>query len=214
VVELDAAQVKNALERLRAEKIDIFGADCHRFLLNPALTEAEILSFEQTHRVVLPADYRHFLTEIGNGGAGPYSGVFPLGEMDFNFGFKRWQEHDGFVGTISEPFLLETEWNDLTGMPDELLESDAEYERQLDEFEKRYWQPSLMNGAVPICHVGCALRISLVMTGVQAGRLWHDGRSDYTGVKPLRLSDGSPATFSGWYSEWLEEGLRAIDATA
>jgi hypothetical protein len=42
------------------------------------------------------------------------------------------------------------------------------YERQLDGFENRYWSASVMNGAIPKCHEGCALRIWLVVTGEQA----------------------------------------------
>ena len=146
VVGLDAAQVRNALKRLRAAKVDIFGAENHHFLLNPALTDTDVLAFERRHRVLLPIDYRRFLTEIGNGGAGPYHGVFPLGEMDSNHGLARWQEQNGFIGLVSEPFPLETEWNDVAGIPpDGLLKSDAaEYERQWKQFEERYWHPSLM----------------------------------------------------------------------
>jgi hypothetical protein len=213
MVELDAARIKDALARLRGAKTNNFGADSHRFLLNAPLAEADILAFERQHRVRLPAEYRHFLTAIGNGGAGPYYGVFRLGEMDDGFGFRQWREGDGFIGVLSEPFALETEWNDLAGMPPgELLESnEAEYDRLMEEFDNRYFRPSLMNGAQPICHEGCALRIWLVVTGVQAGRLWHEGRGDdHTGVKPLRLSDGSAATFSGWYNEWLERAVQSV----
>src|SRR5260221_586174 len=41
------------------------------FALNPALTEAEIQSYEQRHHIQLPEDYRLFLRDAGNGGAGP-----------------------------------------------------------------------------------------------------------------------------------------------
>jgi hypothetical protein len=93
--------------------------------------------------------------------------------------------------------------------PDELLKRDEAYFRRLDEFDDNYyWHASLMDGAIPICHEGCALRIWLVVTGAQAGHLWQDGRSDRTGVKPLRLLNGGAATFSLWYDEWLEEALR------
>jgi hypothetical protein len=165
--------------------------------------------------VRLPSDYRRFLTSIGNGGAGPYYGVFPLGEMDATFGgLQPWHEKDDFIGVLSEPFLLETEWNDLTGMPpDELLDSDeAEYDRRVEEFEKRYWNASITNGAMPICHEGCAIRIWLVVTGSQAGRLWRDGRTEHTGIKPLRLADGNIATFAAWYNEWLDQVLEAASA--
>lgn len=168
------------------------------------------MAFEAEHSIKLPCDYREFLTKVGNGGAGPYYGIFPLGQMDGTGGFESWHQNDGFVGCLSEPFLLASEWNDLTGMPpDGLVDRDEqEYERQSRTFESRYWSACLMNGAIPICHEGCALRIWLVVTGQQAGLLWRDGRADCTGVKPLKTVTGDRATFSAWYHEWLDEALR------
>jgi hypothetical protein len=64
-----------------------------------------------------------------------------------------------------------------------------------------------MNGAIPICHEGCALRIWLVVSGSQAGYLWRDSRADYAGLTPLCLRNGTGATFSSWYNEWLEAAL-------
>jgi len=210
---LDATHVKESLRRLAVTNTDIFGANGHHFLLNPPLAENEVLAFEQRHNVRLPADYRYFLTAIGNGGAGPFYGVFPLGEMDSGFDLKAWDAGDGFVGSLSEPFSFTDKWNDLQGRPhDELLHTDEqEYWRQVDQFDERYFSSSLMKGAIPICHEGCALRIWLVLSGELAGYLWHDGRSDYTGIKPLLLADGSPATFSHWYGEWLENALQQAD---
>lgn len=211
--ELDPIRIQRALLRLRSARAirEVFGANGHMFIVNPTLPEAEILAFETQHRIVLPADYREFLLRIGNGGAGPYYGVFPLGQMDGIKGMKPWRENDGFVGVLSEPFALTRDWNDLNGMPsDDLIDDEeGEYEKQLDEFEKRYWHASLMNGAVPICHEGCALRIWLVVAGEQAGRLWRDRRAEYMGVEPMLTSDGAPATFSRWYDEWLERAVRA-----
>jgi len=89
------------------------------------------------------------------------------------------------------------------------LTDEHEYERQYDEFEKRYWDSSRVNGAIPICEIGCALRIWLVVTGSVAGHLGHDGRADYTGLGPLLLADGSRATFSLWYAEWLEKDMKS-----
>jgi hypothetical protein len=155
----------------------------------------------------LPTDYRYFLTRIGNGGAGPYYGVFPLGYMDGSG--DSLQPWGGFIGTLSPPFPLTDAWNDLTGKPaDELVTLDKpEYERQFDAFESVYWDSSRMNGAIPICHEGCAVRIWLVVSGAGAGYLWRDVRADYKGVAPLSLRDGTGATFSDWYNEWLEAAL-------
>jgi hypothetical protein len=179
--------------------------------LNPPLREVDVVAFEDVHKVSLPPDFRQFLTEVGNGGAGPLYGVFPLGKMDDNFGHRAWQENDGLVGVLSEQFPHEEEWNDISSLPSEdLADRDQhEYDRQMDMFERMYWPASLVNGAIPICHEGCAQRILLVVTGTQTGYLWEDRRSEYGGLRPLRLADGSPATFMGWYDAWLNDCLNS-----
>lgn len=117
MIELQASSVRNALKRLRDANATAFGSDDHGFLLNPTLAESDVVTFEHRHNIQLPIDYRHFLTSIGDGGAGPYYGVFRLGKMDSGFGFKSWQEDDGFIGILSQPFPLNNEWNDLTSRP-------------------------------------------------------------------------------------------------
>lgn len=136
---------------------------------------------------------------------------FHLVRVDDNFGLRTWQEGDGLVGVLSEPFPLEEEWNDVSFQPsEELADRDkSEYGRQMDMFERMYWGTSLVNGAIPICHEGCALRIWLVLRGNQAGNLWEDRRSEYGGLKPVRLADGSPATFTEWYDAWLNDCLNS-----
>lgn len=210
---LDSSWTIAALNRLRTTRSAIFGADSHNFGLNPRLSEADAQAFEQDHHIVLPSDYRQFLTDIGNGGAGPFYGLFPLATMDDGMSFRQWKENDGLVGVVSQSFLITQEWNDLTGMPGPELanQNESEYEEQMELFEKKYWSATLLNGAIPICHEGCALRIWLVVSGDQSGYLWEDRRSEYGGLRRLRLSDGSPASFARWYEEWLNECLQALD---
>ena len=88
-MELDSAHVRTVLARLRAAQPQVFGADKHRFELNTPLPEAEVAAFEREYKVELPLDYRRFLTGLGNGGAGPFYGIFPLGRMDNNSDFAR-----------------------------------------------------------------------------------------------------------------------------
>jgi hypothetical protein len=114
---LDPAFVAHALRKLRSSGTKVFGADRHRFLVNEPLPESHVLTFETTHKIKLPVDYRSFLTTIGNGGAGPYYGIFPLGYMDgVGSAIEPWSERNGFAGVLSEPFPLSAEWNDLAGM--------------------------------------------------------------------------------------------------
>ena len=197
------------LERLATAKVkpEIFGADHHGYLLKPALPEATVNQFEDDHQIALPQDYRQFLIEAGNGGAGPYCSVFKLGEMDDGWGYSAWQENNGFVGSLSKPFPHTKAWNDLSGEPEADWQDQDAYEIQLNAFEARYWNPEQVNGAIPICHLGCALRQWLIVTGPQAGTIWNDERADLKGLSPLTVKGTERVSFLQWYRAWLDDAL-------
>ena len=198
---LSPDRIRASLSKLHTARPDVFGADEHRFRLNPPIPEAQAAAFELEHNVPLPAEYRHFLTAIGNGGAGPFYGVFPFGMMDAGFGQASWIDHQGIVGKLSEPFA-----------PAEKLhgKSNGRATARSDRGTTASLGPSPLNGAIPICHIGCALRIWLVVTGQKAGHLWYDGRAEQSGLSPLRNADGSPTTFAMWYEDWLIACLREV----
>lgn len=77
---MNCAAIKVAIGRPGAERerIKVIGADGHGFIVNAPLAEADVRAFEQRHGIALPADYRGFLLHVGNGGAGPYYGIFKL----------------------------------------------------------------------------------------------------------------------------------------
>jgi hypothetical protein len=175
-----------------------------------------VRDFEELHRVRLPPDYRDFLLSIGNGGAGPYYGVFKLGEMDDGFDYKAWRENDGFIGVLSEPFPHTNPWNDPSGMPefDGSRAGDREWEdeywRAKDAWDNRYWNNANVHGAIPICHQGCAIRDWLIVTGPEAGHVWTDSRADLEGLFPTQQQDSRRVTFLQWYRSWLHDALRSI----
>ena len=171
------------------------------------MTEADADAFESAHHIRLPSDYRWFLTNIGNGGAGPYYGIFPLGKTDDFSSTKRWQEGDGFIGHLAEPFPFTEPWNDLSAMPpDDLVESDESLYAELSrEFEQSYF--FAVNGAIPICHIGCAIRIWLVVSGPESGNLWCDDRANDGGFQPIVEGGTARLQFLPWYRKWLDEAL-------
>ena len=67
-----------------------------------------------------------------------------------------------------------------------------------------------MNGAIPICHLGCAYRQWLVINGEQRGYVWCDERVDDKGVYPLRDEGGMQTTFADWYMTWLHKSLKVV----
>lgn len=56
----------------------VFGSKAHRYDINPTLDEDYILGFEKKEGIKLPLGYRDYLKNIGNGGAGPSYGLYPI----------------------------------------------------------------------------------------------------------------------------------------
>lgn len=218
-MEVNFTAIRDGLRQLRESTapLKVFGSQVHGFRTYPPLSEEAVCQFEARHCVTLPLEYRGFLIHVGNGGAGPAYGLFKLGEMDDRFGHKPWTENGGFVGMLSLPFPHTGPWNDLSEEPvydesrEDDLEWEVEYERQMNAWEDRvYWNPANVNGAVPICHLGCALRQWLVVTGAEAGNVWDDQRTDHGGLKPVQQGGRHRVTFLQWYRSWLDDALRQL----
>lgn len=199
-----------------------FAAKSHWYDLNPPLAEEEVARMEAKHQCRFPSEYRRFITEIGNGGAGPSYGVFPLGQHDHGHDLSRWEDGYGLVGDLSKPFPLTNAWN----LPDTFWQQEpdppegtpVDEEDQLREawnarLESEYYATHLTDGAIPICHEGCALRNWLVVTGPLAGTVWRDLRADNGGIHPFLNADGTFMGFNDWYLDWLRKNIAQVTAS-
>ncbi|WP_049580576.1 SMI1/KNR4 family protein [Streptomyces sp. SBT349] len=153
-----------------------FGAARHRYRLGEPLAEAEVVAFEERQGVRLPESYRSFLTEVGDGGAGPYYGLFRLDGSDME---SRDREERATSGFLTAPFPHTERWN-----PTDLSEDDY--------FHDRYVQGSLL-----IAEFGCGAFHRLVVTGPERGRVWFDDRGCDNGMS-------SQGAFEEWYLAWLD----------
>src|SRR5262249_36917226 len=102
-------EIIRGMETLRSldPGLQHFGARAHGYAFNSPLSEGEIAEVETQYRIVLPADYRSFLRDVGNGGAGPGYGVCKLGEADTGGGMVPWgREQD-----LSRPFPHSRPWS-------------------------------------------------------------------------------------------------------
>lgn len=209
---MDRQLIHQRLQRLARQdrKRKVFGAASHNYVLNPPLPLCTVVDFEEQHSVRLPDDYRQFITEIGNGGAGPDYGLFPFGQQDGGFDLEPWSE--GFLlGDVSQPFAHTSAWNlddafwvqepdPPEGLSEE--EEDRLWEAWDRILEAEYWNPSIMNGAIPVCHRGCVLRQWLVVHGPQGG---DNFRADNAGIASVTDAQGNHLTFADWYFAWLGE---------
>ncbi|MDG4859565.1 SMI1/KNR4 family protein [Streptomyces sp. T-3] len=155
-----------------------FGADTHRYELTAALPEAEIGAFEEHHGVDLPAEYRSFVAQVGNGPAGPGHGLMPLTVPRPEAGDEQavddlWAE-DRLPGRIAAPFPL------AEPLPGPLKASADE----------------LTRGTLLLAEEGCGMFIRLILNGPRAGEVWRID-PDWGGFVPAR------GGFRAWYTEWL-----------
>jgi len=180
----DGAGVRRRLRELAADDPGFarFGADSHRYRLSAPLTEAEVAAFEGHHGVELPESYRGFLTDVGNGGAGPYYGLDALGVHDSR------SEDEWRPGFLATPFPLTTAWNRAQHHPTDNDVPDDLY------FDQRWIAGSLM-----LCHFGCGAFYRLVVTGPERGRIWFDDRASDGGISPAGCG------FEEWYRRWLDD---------
>jgi hypothetical protein len=176
--------------------------------LNRPIKERELLAWEREHGVQVPTEYRTFLLEFGNGGAGPGFGLWPLG---------KWAPmRDALeaiapsLGDLRAAFPHRDAWNlsdERINPPD--FDTLDEEDAWGDARDAEYFAASLVNGAFWICHHGCAIYSMLVVTGAERGNVWRDGRGEYTGISPYTTDDGKRLSFGDWYLDWLEAEVRA-----
>ena len=186
-------QIKRIKEKLcLAEKADTdlkaFSAEAHKYKINPPLPLEKITAFENEYGVKLPADYAAFLTLFGNGGAGPYYGIYPLGEHLNEF-------VDDFKAAMKLPCLLyprmsDEYWNGIIACFDDDDMSDEEYDEKIN---------SLYGGLLPLGTQGCSYCHALVLRGEHAGKVVN---IDVDMQKPTFTFEDN---FLDWYERWLDE---------
>jgi len=177
----DRAKIVDRLDALRRADPEFtrFGSTGHRYALNPPLAESEVAAFEARYGVSLPEEYRTFILEIGDGGAGPFYGIFRLDRSDLS----ARDGEDLLPGFLAAEFPHTQAWNVLgDGSP---------------EADEEYFDPAHIHGSLNLSHQGCGYMVRLVLNGAQRGTLWEDGRSSDAGVVPFAPS------FTTWYLEWL-----------
>ena len=89
-------ELRSLLKKANDTDADLkqFGADHHKYQWNPPAPLKEIGEFERETGISLPDGYRNFLLQAGNGGAGPFYGLFSLAQVK---GWLGWQVEPGEV---------------------------------------------------------------------------------------------------------------------
>ncbi len=195
-------RIKDKLNQLKKldRNFNAFGSQRHKYKLNTTKSEQELIDFEKAHSISLPEEYREFLKNIGNGGAGPYYGLEPLENGRFaDLDYKR--EED--LIDLSKPFPHTEHWNLELG---ELTENnEEEYAKKEEEYFDEKW----INGLLRVSNFGCGVYLNLVVNGPEYGNLWVDDRCNDQGIYPDPYSEkDGRIQFLDWYESWLDKELQ------
>ncbi len=195
--------------------LTVFGASGHHYQLAAPLPDDQLQIIEHRYGFTVPDDYRTFITTIGNGGAGPGYGLWPLGYWSPTGQHLETWEDRGWTDLPSHPFQHTTPWN----LADELLASapaaGAAWEA-LDAYAEKIdaanWQPGLTNGAIPIADLGCAICVLLIVTGTEHGHIWIDDRANDGGIYPAATEDHqNRMTFTDLYEDWITQATKFLN---
>lgn len=169
---------------------ELFGSDAHAYRLNAPINAQRLAGIEAEIGAPLPELYRRFLLEMGDGGAGPMHGVFPL---DRSLEFLATPR---LLSRLSVPFQPPT-------APPE-------------DFEN--WEEFDPPGQFALSEIGCGAFHVLILAGPERGHIWTStedlewlpayiktfaegsGRRAWSGndSQPPRSDD-----FLDWYTDWL-----------
>lgn len=198
-------RIKTKFRELKTmdEKLHIFGANVHKYHLNPVLDSHEISDFESKYQVTLPPDYKAFLLNFANGGAGPYYGVEAFENVLFDdLDYKR---ADSLLNP-SLPFPHSKAWNEVFEASVDPDENEEEYERQYEIFSQH-----LMDGSIAICNYGCGVSLHLIVNGDEYGQIWTDDRGSDAGIYPsYELGNQMRISFLDWYELWLDNSIAEL----
>ncbi len=140
----------------RASDLDLqreeFGAEFHQYSFNTVIPLSEVEHFEQVHHIKLPDAYVDFVTQVGNGGAGPGYGFLPLDTANTEEKLSRpSMYHSAYT---EEQFLL---WKqELAQLPKD----------EYDQKRQEAW-----DGLLPLVRYGCGYYAMLICSGEYSGKI-------------------------------------------
>ena len=194
-------------------RLDVFGASSHGYHLSSPLSERKAQAFEERYSIQLPACYRAFVTRIGNGGkissnpgAGPYYGVYPLGEsVD-----ELVREAETYLSrpAILHPRMTDEEWAKLNEPIEQYFNNRINGDSSTPVEILHDTDSRIYSGILPLGSQGCSFLHALVLNGPHAGKVVN---LDTEGQKPKFAFENN---FLDWYERWLDEVIAGILSSA
>nr|WP_231116817.1 SMI1/KNR4 family protein [Paenibacillus polymyxa] len=189
-------RIKNKLDQAMRQDTDfsVFGASPHQYKVNEKLTAKALADWQAHNQVTLPEPYAQFLTNIGNGGAGPYYGIYSIEKA------TSYTERQALLAkSVLYPAMTKQEWNHLT----EPLTSDEDIpDEEYDDARNK-----VLGGMLCIGTQGCEYDMYLVLEGKHRGRIVYT--SGFYPDHPFFFVYED--SFLDWYERWLDEIILDYD---
>lgn len=192
-------RIKDKLIKARQadKEFKVFGAKSHQYKLNPPANIVEVATFEEKHSITLPDCYKAFVTQVGNGGdtyrgsgAGPFYGIYPLGEYIGELVYTETSNHLQ-NDCLIYPYMTKEYWSELVKNIEENENiSDEDYDAELEK---------IFGGILPIGSQGCTYLHGIILNGIHKGKVVN---LDSDCQKPHFTFEDN---FLDWYERWLDE---------
>lgn len=179
--EILAKKIHKLLEKakLRDKDCEVFGAHSHYYSLNPPISIDKIRVFEKKYDILLPEEYVYFMTEVGNGGAGPHCGLYSFELMEAE---NCYVSENSQLNPIITSELTPEKWEDIKN-------------KLKDEPDDNLF---ISAGSIIIGTQGCTIDSLLMYKGSEAGKIVYiDWDSPF---HPFLYNK----TFLEWYIEYFE----------
>ncbi len=182
------------------QKFDLFGASTHHYQLNPPLEASFVRGVEEKYGFRLPEEYFHFITQVGDGGAGPDYGIYPfmtkLAKSDSPQAECYRQEYRRSLAVPFTPRPMQPDDLEAHAIATrEAYEKTPEryfvYEKPETEYE---WCE--LNGFFILGTHGCQWDFGIVTAGERRGQVFDYDNSDAYGFVA--------ASFDAFYQQWLD----------
>ena len=205
--QLQRIQQKLAQAKAADKDLEVFGASSHKYHLNPPVSEAEVLAFEEKYGVSLPEDYRAFVQTIGDANAqkletmaGPYYGLSAFGTQVDDLLYEGSEIYLKAPCALS-PDMTQEEWEALSAPLEFDDFEDDEEEGYVIEVEDNYFaeRAKVFGGLLPLGSQGCTYYHALVLNGKYAGRVVN---VDLDLAQPKFAFE---TNFLDWYERYLDE---------
>lgn len=182
------------------EKYEMFGASRHRYVLNPPIRASFVRSVEERYGFRLPEDYFHFITEVGDGGAGPYYGIDSFVSLVEQKSNPRAEEY-----AVAYRLSLAQKFTPRQMQADEVEEYAIVTREYYEKNPKQYFVFDELlesdnlcetNGFLVLGTHGCQWDFGIVVSGERRGQIFDTDNEGGFGLVTY--------SFEEFYQEWLD----------